>query len=247
MEYRTHTQNLWSLIMKTLKPLAAAALLAALPLGAFAAESTLSYNFIEGGYAKATQRDGDSNDFDYDGFYGAGSGKVTKNVYVFGDYRQLTSDTFAGARVRVDSALAGVGLIIPVTKIVDLNVNGGGVWEKYKYQGTAANFTPHDNDDTGFFVGGGARADFAAARSQRRLSLQQGVRRQRNHWPGGRGVQRHAGAGSHWQLRVRRPLQPVPDWRALQLRYLIAHALPHFSFAGAQKSRNAELLGCSKP
>ena len=144
--------------MKTLKPLAVAAALAALPLGAFAAESTLSYNFIEGGYAKATQRDGDSNDFDYDGFYGAVSGKVAKNVYLFGDYRQLTSDTFAGARVRTNSALAGIGLIIPVTKVVDLNVNGGGVWQKYKYEGTAANFTPHDNDDTGFFVGGGARA-----------------------------------------------------------------------------------------
>ena len=52
--------------MKIAQPLLLAGALAALPLAALA--SNLNYNYVEGGYLKATQEDGNANDFDFDGF-----------------------------------------------------------------------------------------------------------------------------------------------------------------------------------
>lgn len=142
--------------MKIVQPLILAGALAVLPLSAIS--SNLSYNFIEGGYTKATQEDGDSNDFDFDGFSVGASGKIASNLYVFGDYRQLESDTVAGTRRKIDSGRVGLGVIFPINDNLDLTAGGGAAFGKEELEGSGAGFTPEDNDDTGYFLQGIARA-----------------------------------------------------------------------------------------
>ena len=136
----------------------AAALALMLPLGAMA--EGLSYNYIEGGYSKATQENGSSNDFDYDGFYGAVSGKVAPNFYLFGDYRYYESDSFGPGHSRVDYDIGriGAGFLVPLNPRLDLNAGGGALFAKFDFEGPASPATPRDNDDTGYFLQGGARA-----------------------------------------------------------------------------------------
>lgn len=147
--------------MNALKPLLIAGALATLPLTGFA--QNLSYNYLEGGYTKATQEDGDSNDFDFDGFSVAGSGKIAKNLFLFGDYRYLESDTVAGTKAELNTGRVGLGLIVPINNNFDLNAGGGVALAKYKYKGSGAALTPDDNDDTGYFVQGIARAKILPA------------------------------------------------------------------------------------
>lgn len=142
--------------MKIAQPLLLAGALAALPLAALA--SNLNYNYVEGGYLKATQEDGNANDFDFDGFTVAGSGKISKNLYVFGDYRQLESDTVAGTRQDRNAGRIGLGVIVPVNDNLDLTAGGGASFGKVDFEGAGAGFTPNDNDDTGYFLQGIARA-----------------------------------------------------------------------------------------
>jgi len=142
--------------MKMLKPLLIAGTLATVPLSAMA--QSLSYDYLEGGYTKATLEDGDADDFDFDGFSVAGSGQFTDNLFVFGDYRFLESDTVGGASADYNSGRVGLGLILPFSDKLHLNAGGGAAFGKFKYQGTGAAATPDDNDDTGYFVQGIARA-----------------------------------------------------------------------------------------
>ena len=142
--------------MKIAQPLLLAGALAALPLSAMA--SNLSYNFLEGGYMKATQEDGNSDDYDFDGFTVGASGKIAKNLYVFGDYRQVESDTVAGTRINIDAGRIGLGVIFPINDNLDLTAGGGASFGKFDYKGVAAGATPDDNDDTGYFLQGIARA-----------------------------------------------------------------------------------------
>lgn len=144
--------------MKITKSLLIAAALAA-PLSAMAqSASTLSYNYVEGGYTKATLKDGDANDFDFDGFSVNGSGKVAPNLFLFGDYRYLESDTRNGTKLQTNSGRAGLGVIFPINSNFDLNAGVGVSLAKFDYKGTGAGFTPEDNDDTGYFLQGIARA-----------------------------------------------------------------------------------------
>lgn len=147
--------------MKIAKPLLIAGALAALPLSALA--QGLSYSYLEGGYTKATLEDGDANDFDFDGFSVAGSGKFTDNLFVFGDYRFLESDTRAGTKADFNSGRVGLGFIVPVNERFHLNAGGGASFGKFEYKGTAAAATPDDNDDTGYFLQGIARAQVLPA------------------------------------------------------------------------------------
>lgn len=147
--------------MKATKLLLVAGALAALPLTGFA--QGLSYNYIEGGYTKATLEDGNANDFDFDGFTVAGSGKVANNLFVFGDYRYLESDTFNGTRLKLNTGRLGLGVIFPINSRLDLNAGGGLSLSKYNYSGSGAGLTPSDNDDTGYFVQGLARAKLLPA------------------------------------------------------------------------------------
>ncbi len=144
--------------MKISKKLLAVAALAA-PLSAFAqTASTISYSYIEGGYLKATQEDGNSDDFDFDGFTVGASGKVSKNLYLFGDYRQLESDTVGGTRIDIDTARVGLGVIFPINNNFDVTAGGGAAFAKFDYKGSGAGLTPDDNDDTGYFLQTIARA-----------------------------------------------------------------------------------------
>lgn len=142
--------------MKVTKLLLVAGTLAALPLTGFA--QGLSYNYLEGGYTKATLEDGDSNDFDFDGFSVAGSGKFADNLFAFGDYRYLESDTRNGTRADYNSGRLGLGFILPINEQVHLNAGGGASFGKFEYEGVGSAATPEDNDDTGYFLQTIARA-----------------------------------------------------------------------------------------
>lgn len=65
-----------------------AAMLAAAPFVASAADNGVSYTYIEGGYnqARIDHDDGILGDFDADGGYLRGSFGVSKSVYLFGSY-----------------------------------------------------------------------------------------------------------------------------------------------------------------
>lgn len=139
-----------------MKSLLITAALAALPLTSFA--EGLSYNYLEGGYMKATQEDGNADDFDYDGFSVAGSGKVAKSLYVFGDYRQLESDTVNGTRVDSKAGRIGLGAIFPINTNLDITAGGGAAFGKFDFKGSGSGLTPDDNDDTGYFLQTVARA-----------------------------------------------------------------------------------------
>jgi hypothetical protein len=152
---------LLEITMKNLKPLLVAGALAALPLSSMA--DGLSYNYIEGGYTKATLEDGNADDFDFDGFSVAGSGKFTDNFFVFGDYRFLESDTVGGTKAELNSGRAGLGFIVPINDRFHLNAGGGASFGKFEYKGTGAGATPDDNDDTGYFLQGIARAQVLPA------------------------------------------------------------------------------------
>ena len=142
--------------MKTMKPLLLASSLALLPLASLAQD--LSYNYIEGGYTKATLEDGDSDDFDFDGFSVAGSGRVAENLFIFGDYRYLESDTVAGTRADYNSGRIGLGAILPINPKFHINAGGGVTLAKFDYEGAGSGATPDDNDDTGYFLQALARA-----------------------------------------------------------------------------------------
>lgn len=129
--------------------------LMAAPLAAFA--DGLSYNYLEGGYSKATQRDGDENDRDADGYYGKASGKIAEQVYLFGDYRHYSIDKLAGAYAEIDLANVGLGIRLPVAERLDLTVGGGASFAQISPKGTASSAFG-DEDDSGYFVEGGARA-----------------------------------------------------------------------------------------
>ncbi|MES2683783.1 MAG: outer membrane beta-barrel protein [Pseudomonadota bacterium] len=142
--------------MKIVKPLLIAAALSALPLSAFS--QTLSYNYLEGGYLKATQEDGNADDYDFDGFTVGASGKVAEQLFLFGDYRAYESDTVNGTRINIDTARVGLGFIIPVNANFDINLGGGAAFSKFDFEGSGAGLTPEDNDDTGYFLQTIARA-----------------------------------------------------------------------------------------
>lgn len=142
--------------MKIVKPLLMAGALAGLPLSAFS--QGLSYDYVEGGYTKATQENGNADDFDFDGFSVGASGKIAKNLYLFGDYRQLESDTVAGTRVDINTGRVGLGFIIPVNSNFDITAGGGAAFAKFDYEGSGSALTPRDNDDTGYFLQSIARA-----------------------------------------------------------------------------------------
>lgn len=147
--------------MNPMKTLLIAGALATLPLSAFA--QNLSYNYIEGGYTKATLEDGNADDFDFDGFSVAASGKFTDNLFVFGDYRFLESDTRFGTKADYNSGRVGLGFIVPVNNNLHLNAGGGASFAKFKFKGAGAAATPDNNDDTGYFVQGIARAQVLPA------------------------------------------------------------------------------------
>lgn len=136
--------------MKAIKPLLMATTLAVLPLSSFAEGP--SYSYIEGGYLKATQENGSADDFDFDGFAAAGSSKLGKNLYLFGDYRHLQSDTVANTRLQTDTGRIGLGFILPLHERVNLTAGGGAAYAKYNYEGSGAGLTPDDSDDIGYFV-----------------------------------------------------------------------------------------------
>lgn len=116
-----------------------------------------SYNYLEGGYSKATQRDGNADDLDADGYYGRASGLVSDRVYLFGDYRHYSTDQVAGAYAETDAVNVGIGVRFPVSEQLDLLAGGGASFARIKPRGTAANVFSEE-DDSGYFVEGGARA-----------------------------------------------------------------------------------------
>lgn len=131
--------------------------LASLPLASFA-ESGLSYNNFGGAYLKGTQRNGNSDDVDADGYTVFGSGKFTDKLYAFGDYRHYTTDKVFGAYAEADLATVGLGFRFPLGTLVDLNAGGGAIFAKQELKGSASSFNSGDDDDTGYFVQTGVRA-----------------------------------------------------------------------------------------
>jgi len=106
--------------MNTLKTsLLAAALLAALPFAASAAEG-VSYNYVEGGYVRTDADGGDA-----DGWQLGGSAAIAPNFHLFGQYQQQSTDAFDVGGVRFDGVdvnqtRLGVGYNHEINQKVDL-------------------------------------------------------------------------------------------------------------------------------
>lgn len=140
-----------------MKKLMAASALAILSASAFAAPDTgLSYSYLGGGYLKGTDRYGDANDYDLDGYFAEGSFKLNKNVYLFGEYRNAKTDTVAGSHFESDAIHYGLGAIIPVSDRFDIDAAGAGVHVSTKPRGNAAAFLSKQEED-GYLLQGLAR------------------------------------------------------------------------------------------
>lgn len=97
------------------KSLLVLTILASLPFAASAADG-LSYNYLEGGYAKT-----DLQNPDYDGWALKGSVSVAKNFHVFGDYSGQEMDySYLAGKIDFDQWRLGVGYNHELSQRVDL-------------------------------------------------------------------------------------------------------------------------------
>lgn len=106
-----------------------AALLAAAPFAASAADNGLSYTYVEGGYTQARIDMDDEDllgDFDAKGGYVRGSFEVSPSFYLFGSYSRAKDDDsveFFDAQIDVEDELTtlegGVGYHMPMGERVD--------------------------------------------------------------------------------------------------------------------------------
>lgn len=97
------------------KHLVLALALAAAPFAASANE--LSYNYVEGGYAKVNV-DETGADFDMDGGQIRGSVELGESFYLYGGYGRV-SDEFSGVDVDLDETQIGVGYRMSVSEKAD--------------------------------------------------------------------------------------------------------------------------------
>jgi Ax21 family sulfation-dependent quorum factor len=97
------------------RSLLALTLLAALPFAASAAEG-VSYSYVEGGYVQTDLENTGTND-DADGFAIRGSGALTPNFHLFGDYSNQEVD---GAGFDFDQWRVGVGYNQEINPRLDL-------------------------------------------------------------------------------------------------------------------------------
>jgi opacity protein-like surface antigen len=151
-----------------------AALLAAMPFAASAADLPMSYTYVEGGYAHLkiksdtlVQINGESlNDPSADGAYIRGSFAIAEQVYVFGGYSEVsrTDRTNIGGgyvlktEITVDQPEIGIGYHMPFTDrldfITDLSYQRLGLELKAAVDDQRAS----DKDHTGLIrVGAGVR------------------------------------------------------------------------------------------
>lgn len=107
------------------RSLIALTLAAALPFSAMAADG-ISYNYVEGGYAR-TDADGGA---DADGWALKGSGAISPNFHLFGGYDQQKIDN---TDVKLKHAQAGVGYNRAITTSTDFVTKVA--YENYKATG----------------------------------------------------------------------------------------------------------------
>lgn len=124
------------------KSLTAALLL--VPALSFAGD--LSYTYVQGGYTKITL---DRFDIDSDGYYVGGSYHIAPNVFVFGSYSSVESDT--NFTIEGETFNVGAGLRAPVTDYADFNLAAAFV----RAEGSSAFGS---SEDDGFSVSTGLRA-----------------------------------------------------------------------------------------
>lgn len=132
-------------------------LTAALSLPTAALAQNLSYDYLEGGYQKSTQRFGDEDDIDADGYFASGSLLIQPKVYLQATYDAATTDKVAGSFAEFDVYRAGAGFRHPLTDRLDLNLGGGAIFAKVEPRGPIAQFADSD-DDTGYYLNSGLRA-----------------------------------------------------------------------------------------
>lgn len=128
----------------------------ALPMAAVAAEMP-SYDYLEGGYQKSTQRFGDEDDIDADGYFASGSLLIQPQVYLQGGYDHASTDKVNGSYGEFDVFRLGAGFRHPITNRVDFNAGGGAVFVNVQPRGPIAAVADED-DDTGYYLNTGLRA-----------------------------------------------------------------------------------------
>lgn len=99
-----------------------AAVLAAMPFAASAADLPLSYTFVEAGYTQVNVDNNELDDPKLDGGYIRGSVAISDSAYVFGGWSQA-SKTYRyediSAKITLDQPEAGIGYHMPFTERLD--------------------------------------------------------------------------------------------------------------------------------
>jgi len=130
--------------MNTVRSLVAAAALAAMPLATQAAD--MSYTYLEGGLARV-DLDGVSSSLD--GFYLRGSVSLTDNLFLSGDYVDVSK-----SGVDFEQYSVGLGGRFPLSGALDLTARIA--WVQAEASVRAAPFNARAKED-GFSVGAGLR------------------------------------------------------------------------------------------
>ena len=113
----------------------------------------LSYTYVQGGYTSVTVDVGNT-EIDSDGWYAGGSFLVAPNVFLFGSYSELASDTSA-ITLDTTSYNVGLGVRAPITDYVDFNVAAAWVNVENEYTGI---FINSSGESDGYSVSAGFRA-----------------------------------------------------------------------------------------
>lgn len=106
----------------------------------------ISYNYLDVGYARV---DIDDINEEADGFQLRGSAEVTKNIFIFSNYSDLTADV-EGFDVDVSEFDLGVGYAVPVGAASSL-------YGKLSYVNAEAEFLGISVDDDGYGLAAGLR------------------------------------------------------------------------------------------
>lgn len=112
----------------------------------------LNYNYIEADYVTV---DVDDIDEDFDGWSVNGSFLLTEQVFMFGGYSDISSDSVGGFKLSTEGVTLGVGYRYELSRQTDLNF--AGAFERAKAKAELGGFGSESVSENGYSLAVGVR------------------------------------------------------------------------------------------